>query len=36
MELGAAILLVPTLIAGIYGAYTLLPGGGTGPGSSPW
>lgn len=27
-ELGAAILLVPTLIAGVYGANTLLPGGG--------
>ena len=27
-EVGAAVLLVPTLIAGIYGANTLLPGGG--------
>jgi len=29
LELGAAVLLVPTLVAGIYGANTELPGGGT-------
>jgi hypothetical protein len=31
-QLVASILLVPTLIAGIYGANTLLRGGGEGPG----